>query len=88
MAERIKNYRTSNRGTNTITHSKKYISPTMSLPDVVKMATANGLSYGNLLAVLDGRTPFRQVFHYSGVTNITPSPGEQGGYQHEELKIS
>ena len=76
MAERIKNYRTSNRGTSTITHSKKYISPTMSLPDVVKMATANGLSYGNMVAVLEGRTTFRQVFHYSGVTKITPSHGE------------
>ena len=76
MAERIKNYRTSNRGTNTITHSKKYISPAMSLSDVVKMATANGLSYGNMVAVLEGRTAFRQVFHYSGVTKITPSHGE------------
>ena len=73
MAERIKNYRTSNRGTNTITHSKKYISPTMSLSDVVKMATANGLSYGNTVAVLEGRTAFRRVFHYSDVTKITPN---------------
>lgn len=76
MAERIKNYRTSNGRTNMIVHSKKYISPSMSLSDVVKMATANGLSYGNMVAVLEGRTAFRQVFHYSGVTKITPSHGE------------
>ena len=76
MAERAKNDRTSNRGTNMITHSKKYISPTMSLSDVVKIATENGLSYGNMVAVLEGRTAFRQVFHYSDVTKITPSHGE------------
>lgn len=76
MAERAKNYRTSNRGTNMITYSKKYISPTMSLSDVVKMAIANGLSYGNMVAVLDGKTALRRSFHYSDVTKITPSHGE------------
>lgn len=48
----------------------------MSLSDVVKMAMANGLSYGNMVAILDGRTALRRSFHYSGVTKITPKHGE------------
>ena len=57
-------------------HSNKYISPNMSLSDVAKMAMANGLSYGNMVAILDGRTALRRVFHYGGVTKITPKCSE------------
>ena len=57
-------------------HSNKYISPNMSLSDVAKMAMANGLSYGNMVAILDGRTALRSVFHYGGVTKITPKCSE------------
>ena len=57
-------------------HSNKYISPNMGLSDVAKMAMANGLSYGNMVAILDGRTALRRVFHYGGVTKITPKCSE------------
>ena len=54
-------------------HSNKYISPNMSLSDVAKIAMANGLSYGNMVAILDVRTALRRVFHYGGITKITPN---------------
>ena len=73
IAERTKKYRQEKDTKPIVMHSKKYISPTTSLSDVVKMATANGLSYGNMVAVLEGRTAFRRVFHYSDVTKITPN---------------
>ena len=57
-------------------HSPTYIPPAYSLSDVVKMATTNGLSYGNMVAVLDGKTALRRSFHYSGVTKITPNHSE------------
>lgn len=76
IAERTRKYR-QEKDTKPITmHSNKYISPNMSLSDVVKMATINGLSYGNMVAVLEGRTAFRRVFHYRDVTKITPDHGE------------
>ena len=76
IAERTRKYR-QEKDTKPITmHSNKYISPNMSLSDVVEMATTNGLSYGNMVAVLEGRTAFRQVFHYRDVTKITPDHGE------------
>ena len=50
--------------------------PAYSLSDVAKMAMANGLSYGNMVAVLDGRTALRRIFHYGGVTKITPKHGK------------
>lgn len=76
IAERTRKYR-QEKDTKPITmHSNKYISPNMSLSDVVKMATTNGLSYGNMVAVLEGRTAFRRVFHYRDVTKITPDHGE------------
>lgn len=53
-------------------HSSTYIPPAYSLSDVVKMAKANDLSYGNMVAVLDGKTALRRTFHYSDVTKITP----------------
>lgn len=76
LTEHTKNYRTSKEEAPVIMHSNKYISPNMSLSDVVKMAMANGLSYGNMVAVLDGRTALRRSFHYGGVTKITPKHGE------------
>lgn len=76
IAERTRKYR-QEKDTKPITmHSNKYISPNMSLSDVVKMATTNGLSYGNMVAVLEGRTAFRRVFHYRDVTKITPDNGK------------
>ena len=76
IAERTKQYR-QEKDTKPITiHSNKYISPNMSLSDVAKMAMANGLSYGNMVAVLDGRTALRRIFHYGGVTKITPKHGK------------
>ena len=76
IAERTKQYR-QEKDTKPITiHSSAYIPPTYSLSDVVKMATTNGLSYGNMVAILDGRTALRRSFHYSGVTKITPEHSE------------
>ena len=72
QAEHLKDYRMNKEETPVIMHSSTYIPPTYSLSDVVKMAMANGLSYGNMVAVLDGRTAFRKAFHYGGVTKITP----------------
>ena len=54
-------------------HSSAYMPPAYSLSDVAKMAMANGLSYGNMVAVLDGRTALRHIFHYGGITKITPN---------------
>lgn len=76
IAERTRKYRQEKGTKPIIMHSNKYISPNMSLSDVVKMAMANGLSYGNMVAVLDGRTALRRSFHYSGVTKITPKHGK------------
>lgn len=76
MADHTKNYRTNKEEVPVIMHSPTYIPPENSLSDVVKMAMANGLSYGNMVAVLDGRTALRRSFHYSGVTKITPKHGE------------
>ena len=73
IAEQTRKYK-QEKDTKPITmHSNKYISPNMSLSDVVKMAMANGLSYGNMVAALEGRTALRKSFHYSGVTKITPN---------------
>ena len=72
LTEHTKNYRTNKEEVPVIMHSSTYIPPTYSLSDVVKLAEANGLSYGNMVAILDGRTALRRVFHYSGVTKITP----------------
>lgn len=55
-----------------VIHSSTYTPPTYSLSDVVKMAKANDLSYGNMVAVLEGRTTLRRAFHYRDVTKITP----------------
>lgn len=72
IAERTKKYR-QEKDTKPITmHSKKYTSPYITLSDVVKIAATNGLSYGNMVAVLDGRTALRRIFHHGGVTKITP----------------
>ena len=76
QAERLKDYRTNKEEVPVIIHSPTYIPPTYSLSDVVKMAMANGLSYGNMVAVLDGRTALRRSFHYSDVTKISPNRGE------------
>ena len=76
LTEHTKNYRTSKEETPVIMHSSTYIPPTYSLSDVVKMAMTNGLSYGNMVAILDGRTALRTSFHYSGVTKITPNCSE------------
>ena len=54
-------------------HSSAYMPPAYSLSDVAKMAMANGLSYGNMVAVLDGQTALRHIFHYGGITKITPN---------------
>ena len=76
MAERTKQYR-QEKDTKPITiHSSAYMPPAYSLSDVTKMAMANGLSYGNMVAILDGRTALRRVFHYGGVTKITPKCSE------------
>lgn len=56
-----------------VIHSSTYTPPTYSLSDVVKMAKASDLSYGNMVAVLDGRTALRRIFHYGGITKITPN---------------
>lgn len=73
QAERLKDYRMCKEEKPVVMHSPTYIPPTYSLSDVVKIAMANGLSYGNMVAVLDGRTALRRSFHYSGVTKITPN---------------
>ena len=76
LTEHTKNYRTNKEEVPVIMHSSTYIPPTYSLSDVVKMAMANGLSYGNMVAVLDGKTTLRRSFHYSDVTKISPNHGE------------
>ena len=76
MADHTKNYRTNKEEVPVIMHSPTYIPPENSLSDVVKMAMANGLSYGNMVATLEGRTALRRSFHYSGVTKITPNRSE------------
>lgn len=76
LTEHTKNYRTNKEEVPVIMHSPTYIPPTYSLSDVVKMAMANGLSYGNMVAALEGRTALRRSFHYSGVTKITPNRSE------------
>ena len=76
LSEYAKNYRTNKEAAPVIMHSSTYIPPTYSLSDVVKMAMTNGLSYGNMVAILDGRTALRRSFHYSGVTKITPNRSE------------
>ena len=73
QAKHLKDYRMCKEEKPVIIHSSTYIPPTYSLSDVVKMAMANGLSYGNMVAVLDGKTALRRTFHYSGVTKITPN---------------
>ena len=76
IAERTKQYR-QEKDTKPITiHSSAYMPPAYSLSDVAKMAMANALSYGNMVAILDGRTALRRVFHYGGVTKITPKCSE------------
>lgn len=76
IAERTRKYR-QEKDTKPITmHSSAYTPPAYSLSDVTKMAMANGLSYGNMVAILDGRTALRRVFHYGGVTKITPKCNE------------
>lgn len=76
QAEHLKDYRANKEEVPVIMHSSTYIPPTYSLSDVVKMAMANGLSYGNMVAVLDGKTALRRSFHYSDVTKITPNRSE------------
>ena len=73
LSEYAKNYRANKEEVPVVMHSSTYIPPTYSLSDVVKMATTNGLSYGNMVAVLDGKTALRRSFHYSDVTKITPN---------------
>ena len=73
LAERTRNYRERlEEAIPVVIHSSTYTPPTYSLSDVVKMAKANDLSYGNMVAVLEGRTALRRTFHYRGVTKITP----------------
>ena len=72
LAERTKNSRLRKEEEPVVMHSATYTPPVQSLSDVVKMAMANNLSYGNMVAVLEGRTALRHTFHYRGVTKITP----------------
>lgn len=73
QAKHLKDYRTCKEEVPVVMHSSTYMPPAYSLSDVAKMAMANGLSYGNMVAVLDGRTTLRRIFHYGGVTKITPN---------------
>ena len=72
QAKHLKDYRMCKEEKPVVMHSSTYMPPAYSLSDVVKMAMANGLSYGNMVAILDGRTALRTSFHYGGVTKITP----------------
>lgn len=73
MAERIKNFRIHKEEKQTIKHSSAYASPAYSLNEVITMTKVNNLSYGNMVAVLEGRTALRKTFHYGGITKITPN---------------
>lgn len=75
-AKHLKDYRMCKEEKPVIMHSSAYMPPAYSLSDVAKMAMANGLSYGNMVAILDGRTALRHIFHYGGVTKITPKCSE------------
>ena len=72
VAEHKKNSKLRKEEEPVVMHSATYTPPAHSLSDVVKMAKAHNLSYGNMVAVLEGRTALRRTFHYSGVTKITP----------------
>lgn len=45
--------------------------PVHSLDEVGRMANERGISYGQMVAILEGRTTLRTTFHYGGVTKLS-----------------